>query len=33
MYQMQENNEHLEREMIGFREENGMLREYLADLE
>ena len=33
MFQMQENNEHLEREMNGFREENTLLREYLADLE
>lgn len=33
MFQMQENNEELQRDMASCKEENQLLREYLADLE
>ena len=33
MFQMQQNNEEMQVSMQGLQEENGMLREYLADLE
>lgn len=33
MFQMQQNNEEMQREMGGMREENQYLREYIADLE
>ena len=33
MFQMQQNNEEMQSAMQGLQEENGILREYLTDLE